>query len=187
MTFSVRCIFRTSILMALLAGTALPVSAALIYEWVSTSGSSATGTIELNEGIVVGDLFGIRIDVAAFDFNVNGTNYGMGQFGSGSSTWEAGSLRLCSPNCIDHGTQKRKTPKAAFEIVYFTPKRTEITPGVYDDFWSLNTLDGSILTFIGNGDWVSVTTVPAPGALILFLSGIGVLGAFKRRFNKARN
>lgn len=160
-------------LMVVLTGTALPVSAALIYEWVSTGGNSAIGSIELNAGIGVGDTFDPLTDIAVFEFNVNSTDYSIAEFFNKYTSWEAGSLRLCAPNCIDYGSGESKAPKTG---VAFRAVRTEIAAGVYDQYWTFLAFEGAAI-FSGDGDWVPVSAVPVPAAAWLFGSGLlGLVG-----------
>lgn len=164
------------------------VNAALIYQWESSGGSSATGSITLNENILVGNTFDPLTDIALFDFNVNSTAYGIDVFSTVNTVWEAGTLRLCTPNCDFTRAVKAApvaTPADSQSIMFRVVNIQQGNTKVYDHEWSFDAKDGLGASFTGNGDWVSVTTVPAPGALILFLSGLGLLAAFKRRLSNS--
>ena len=208
MEFNIKGVFKTSILMAALTGAAFPVSAALVYEWVSTSGVEATGLIKLDAAIGVGDTFDPLTEITAFEFKVSGTDYGLDAFYDSNGTWDVDTLGLCAPSCSTDATdatdstgkkkvaKKKATKKKAtkkkvrkkgapadIEFFYTT---NEVTAGVFDNYWSFTAYDG-VSSFTSDGNWVSISNVPAPGALILFLSGIGVLGVFKRKLTKNVN
>lgn len=191
--------FLRGLIVLILSAASVPAMAGLIYTWQDDVDPSVTGFIEFADSFVLGDVVDPYTDgsIVDFGFMAAGVEVGFDDVWSFFFTdIELNEFGLCSPSCDAHGGV-RKTKKKysretgdSFSYVEFEPTWRE---GYRWDYY----VDGLVIAegedepvrvyFDGTGTWAlgSAVPVPEPGALGLFLCGLGLIGVMRRRL-KAR-
>lgn len=176
------------------AAIAAPVAAGLIYTWESDSGTNATGQIEFADYVGLGDVIDPDTDITSKSFSfMDGMNTIMLTdywFYIGETQVEVSSLGLCVPSCVDPADG---SPVPAKKKAYKT-KGPSIAMYATDNYvptwqWTSNVPIPETKTtydyYQGAGRW-NLTSVPEPGMVILFLSGLVSLSIFRKKiFSKS--
>ena len=172
------------------AAIAAPVAAGLIYTWESDSGTNATGQIEFANYVGLGDVIDPETDVSSQSFSfMDGTNTitVTDWLYIGEVQLEVSSLGLCVPSCTYPGGGGSFPAKKKPAIKTKGPSVVMYATDYYVPTWEwasnvlLPNAETSSDVYKGTGRWV-LNSVPEPGMVLLFLSGLVSLSIFRKKF-----